>query len=121
MKKIGKLKARHSKEIKNSKMSIGFESLDRGMFNPEPCYDKVGELGVKFARCQTGWCLCEKAKVVYDFQWLDGAVYELEFSVMEWWQEQIYYGDCFLEHLPLYDYVIIVTDRRAIEIGTEIC
>ncbi|MDY3927766.1 MAG: hypothetical protein SOZ34_00150 [Clostridia bacterium] len=71
MKKIGRLKTYTSKEFENSYVSIGFECLDRDLFNPEKCYDLLAESGVKYARCQTGWAKCEKEKGVYDFAWLD--------------------------------------------------
>lgn len=74
MKKIGKLKTYSSKEIKLSPISIGFECLDRELFNPEMCYDLIAKTGVKHARCQTGWARCEKQKGVYDFRWLDSIV-----------------------------------------------
>ena len=53
MKKIGNLKARASNEIKKSKISIGFECLDRELFKPEPCYDPLQKTGVKYARCHS--------------------------------------------------------------------
>lgn len=71
MKKIGKLKTYTSKEIENSYVSIGFECLDRELFNPDKCYDLLAKTGVKHARCQTGWARCEKEKGIYDFSWLD--------------------------------------------------
>ena len=33
--KIGKIKPRKASEIKNSRIGIGFEKLDRKVFNPE--------------------------------------------------------------------------------------
>lgn len=70
----GKLKRRSSLEIRNSGVSIGFECLDREMFDPEKCYDLLAAAGVKWARCQTGWAKCEKEKGVFDFGWLDDIV-----------------------------------------------
>ena len=74
MKKIGKLKTYTSKEIKDSYVSIGFECLDRDLFNADKCYDPLAKTGVKYARCQTGWAKTEKEKGVYDFAWLDNVV-----------------------------------------------
>lgn len=68
---IGKIAPKHSSKIKNSKIGIGFEKLDRGVFDPEKAYDKVADLGVKWVRIQSGWARTEKAKGVYDFKWLD--------------------------------------------------
>lgn len=39
--KIGNVKKKHSSEIKNSKLGIGFEKLDRDVFDPEKAYDRV--------------------------------------------------------------------------------
>lgn len=70
--KIGTLKPKTSEEIKSSKISVGFECLDRKMWDDtEEIYQYVGELGVKWARIQSGWFRCEKEKGNYDFAWLD--------------------------------------------------
>ena len=74
MEKLGMLKKYTSKEIKNSRISIGFECLDRELFKPEMCYELLGKTGVKYARCQTGWVRCETEKGKYDFSWLDAVV-----------------------------------------------
>lgn len=85
MKKLGKLKTYLSNEIKESYVSIGFECLDRDLFQPEKCYDLLQQSGVKFARCQTGWAKCEKEKGVYDFDWLDSVVDNLLVRGIEPW------------------------------------
>jgi hypothetical protein len=72
-----KLRVRTSKEIAASPISIGFETLDREMFDPERTYDWIGKTGVKWARCQTGWGRTEKERGVYDFAWLDRVVDQL--------------------------------------------
>ena len=74
LKKIGRLKTKKSKHIKTSRISLGFEKLDRDMFEPEKAYDFVGELGVKYIRLQSGWQKTETQKGVYDFAWLDKVV-----------------------------------------------
>lgn len=71
MKKLGNLKIKSSSEIKESRIGIGFECLDRDLFDPERCYDLFAKTGAKFARCQTGWARTEKVKGVYAFAWLD--------------------------------------------------
>ena len=48
LKKIGKIIPKKSSEIKHSKISLGFEKLDRDVFDPEKAYDKVAECGVKY-------------------------------------------------------------------------
>lgn len=74
LKKIGKIVPKCAKEVKESRLGIGFEKLDRGMFDPELAYDKVAALGVKWIRLQSGWMRTEKEKGVYDFTWLDDIV-----------------------------------------------
>lgn len=68
---VGKLVTRPSIAIKASRLSLGFETLDRRMFVPEKTYSFVSELGVKWARMQTGWARTETKKGEYDFAWLD--------------------------------------------------
>lgn len=85
LKKIGKLTPKKSCEIKNSKISLGFEKLDRDVFDPEKAYDKVADCGVKKVRLQSGWQRTEKQKGVYDFEWLDKIVDNfLERSIEPW-------------------------------------
>ena len=62
LQKIGKIKQKHSSEIKTSKSGIGFEKLDRDVFDPEKAYDKVADIGVKWVRIQSGWAKTEKQK-----------------------------------------------------------
>ena len=72
--KIGEISQKNSKDIKFSKIGLGFEKLDRDAFDPSKCYDKISALGVKWARIQSGWAKTEKEKGVYDFSWLDTIV-----------------------------------------------
>ena len=67
-KEIGKIQPKSSSEIKNSKIGLGFEKLDRDAFDPEKVYDRVAESGAKWARIQTGWQKTEKEKGVYPKQ-----------------------------------------------------
>lgn len=95
MKKIGKIKIKPSIDIEKSFVSIGFETLDRELWNPEKCYGYLAKSGVKLARCQTGWARCEKQKGVYDFLWLDNIVDNLlSIGVQPWFN--VSYGN------PLY-------------------
>jgi len=86
MKKIGKLKAKSSKEISGSKIGLGLECLDRQMWDDtDEVYKLAGELGIKYARLQTGWCRCETVKGKYDFAWLDRSVDKLlEEGIQPW-------------------------------------
>ena len=55
LKKIGEIQPKSSKDVKNSRIGLGFEKLDRDVFDPEKAYDKVGALGVKWIRIQSVW------------------------------------------------------------------
>ena len=75
LKRIGSLVVPKSADLpETSNASIGFECLDRGLFDPDRCYDTLAAAGIKWARVQTMWCRCEKQKGVYDFTVLDGVV-----------------------------------------------
>ena len=74
LKKVGFVKAKCAHEIQKSRLGIGFEKLDRAVFDPEKAYDKVAAIGVKWIRIQSGWARTEKEKGVYDFAWLDDIV-----------------------------------------------
>lgn len=68
---IGRLPSVKSTDVKDSIMSIGFETMDRDTFDPAKVIPLLGKTGVKYARCQTGWIKCEPERGVYDFKWLD--------------------------------------------------
>jgi hypothetical protein len=51
----GHVKAIHSSQVGDSPIGLGFEKLDRGVFDPEKAYDRVAELGVKWIRIKSGW------------------------------------------------------------------
>lgn len=76
---------RHSRDIAQSSVGIGFETLDRRTFDPKWTFPLIGECGVKWARCQTGWIRCEKEKGKYDFFWLDEVVDSLAAQGVETW------------------------------------
>ncbi len=71
---LGKVRPRPATSIAASPLGVGFETLDRKMFDPEPVYPFLARLGAKWARVQTGWARCEPAKGRYDFAWLDAIV-----------------------------------------------
>ena len=111
LEEVGKLKVLSSQEIKDSPISIGFECLDREMFDAERCYEPLGKTGVKWARCQTGWNRCEQQKGVYTFEWLDRIVDSLlAQGVQPWFNvgygNKIYmkdvYSDAAVGFVPLY-------------------
>ena len=71
---LGKVKPVPSTAIEASPLSVGFETLDRKHFTPERTYAHLARLGVKWARCQTGWSRCEVARGQFLFGWLDKVV-----------------------------------------------
>lgn len=73
-KKIGRLRSRCASEWQASRLGIGFEKLDRAVFDPERAYDKLANVGIKWVRIQSGWARTEQVPGVYDFSWLDGIV-----------------------------------------------
>ena len=80
-----KVLPRTSKSIAASPLSIGFETLDRKMFDPDRTYSHLAELGVKWARCQTGWARTEQKRGEYDFAWLDSVVDNLrKIGIQPW-------------------------------------
>ena len=82
---VGKLKTLKSSEIKSSPLSVGFEVLDRKRFDPTKTYDHLAKLGVKWARCQTGWNRCEQTKGEFTFGWLDEIVDSLlKIGIQPW-------------------------------------
>ena len=70
----GKLKPRASAAITASPLSVGYETLDRQHFDPIKTYTSAAQLGVKWARCQTGWARTEKTRGQFEFGWLDEVV-----------------------------------------------
>lgn len=74
--KIGHLRVPQAREIpESSSASIGFEGLDRLLFDASPdVYARLGACGVKRARVQTMWSRCETEKGRFDFGELDAVV-----------------------------------------------
>lgn len=97
LKKVGVIKPKKSTEINKSKIGLGFEKLDRNVFDPEKAYDKVCDCGVKYARIQSGWQRTEKEKGVYDFKWLDSIIDNLFKRGIEAWICLCYGNDLYSE------------------------
>ncbi|MBQ3076133.1 MAG: beta-galactosidase, partial [Clostridia bacterium] len=85
LKKIGKLSLENTEKNRASRIGIGFEKLDRGVFDPEKAYDYVGKLGLQWVRIQSGWARTETEKGVYHFEWLDSIVDNLIQRNLEPW------------------------------------
>jgi hypothetical protein len=75
--RIGQITPRPSLQATSPRLGIGFEKLDRAVFDPEKAYDKIAPIGVKHVRIVSGWQRTEKQKGVYDFAWLDSIVNNL--------------------------------------------
>ena len=85
LKKVGQIVPKASKDIAKSRIGLGFEKLDRDVFDPEKAYPFVAQTGVKWARLQSGWQRTEKEKGAYDFAWLDSIVDNLIAIGVEPW------------------------------------
>ena len=101
MKLLGNLRIKSSLEIKEeSRVSIGFECVDRDLIDPKKCYDLLGKSGIKYARCQTGWAKTEKIKGIYDFEWLDDMVDNPLARGIEPWFNLGYGNPLYMEDVP---------------------
>lgn len=67
--KIGDVRAKSAREVKTSRLGIGFEKLDRAVFDPEKAYEPLAKIGVKYVRIQSGWQRTEREKGKYDFSY----------------------------------------------------
>ncbi len=71
---IGELKTLDSREITTSHFGVGFECLDRNMWDTKQAWPVLSALGIKWARVQTGWARTETVCGEYQFAWLDDTV-----------------------------------------------
>lgn len=88
--KIGDVKAKSAREVGTSRLGIGFEKLDRAVFDPRRAYDKLAAIGVKYVRIQSGWQRTERERGVYDFGWIDEIVDRLIADGMIPWINIVY-------------------------------
>ncbi len=111
--KVGQLRIPSAKEIpETSSASIGFEGLDRKLFNTtDDLYVKLGASGVKRARVQTMWSRCETEKGRFDFSVLDEIVDKLLAQGIRPWfcvsyGNSLYMKDCYTKaavgYVPIY-------------------
>ena len=97
LKKSGKVTPKRSLDIKKSKLGIGFEKLDRNVFDPNKAYDKLALVGVKWVRIQSGWQRTERERGVYNFEWIDSVVDNLLARGMQPWVCLCYGNDLYIE------------------------
>ena len=95
--KIGQVQPKTSLEIQHSRIGLGFEKLDRNVFDPNKAYPYVAKSGVKWARLQSGWQRTEREKGVYNFAWLDEVVDNLIAVGVEPWLCLCYGNDLYTE------------------------
>ncbi len=100
--KIGQLPRRNATQIPHSRLGIGFEKLDRALFDPKKAYDKLAALGVKWIRIQSGWKRTEQVKGVYDFGWLDDIVDNLIARGMHPWVNLAWGNDLYTRFAEQY-------------------
>ncbi len=93
--KVGKITPKKSADIKRSRIGLGFEKLDRDIFDPEKAYPYVAQSGVKWARLQSGWQRTEREKGVYNFDWLDKIVDKMIAMGVEPWLCLCYGNDLY--------------------------
>ncbi len=60
--------------VRSEVLGLGFEKLDRDVFDPTKAYPFLPGTGVSWIRLQSGWQRTEREKGVYDFAWLDAIV-----------------------------------------------
>lgn len=85
LREIGTLATQSADGRGDSRWSIGCETLDRDYADFSKYKQYVGELGVGYARIQSGWAKCEQETGKYDFTWLDKIVNGLiEEGVLPW-------------------------------------
>ena len=97
LKKIGSLTPVSAAGFDESRIGIGFEKLDRAVFDPAKAYDKLGKVGVKWVRIQSGWQRTEREKGVYDWAWIDSIVDNLRERGMRPWICLCYGNDLYNE------------------------
>ena len=102
---------KHSRDIGRSPVGIGFETLDRDTFEPSKTFRLLGESGVKWARCQTGWMKCEKKVGKYDFAWLDEVVDGLGAEGIETWFS-VSFGHPYYTPCAQYDSLLALAASR---------
>ena len=132
LRRIGTLAVPKSSDLPvSSNASIGFEGLDRGLFEPEPAYDMLAADGsalfvyyaaFDFSYSYTGKCysartdaavsvpsgLAPARPVLVDM--LRGGVYELPAPSMSG-------GEAVFSGLPLVDYPLVLADRSAVALA----
>ncbi len=99
---VGKIIPKNSSDIKYSKIGLGFEKLDRDVFDPEKAYEYVAKSGVKWARLQSGWQRTEREKGVYHFEWLDRIVDKMISIGVEPWLCLCYGNELYSEDAKKY-------------------
>lgn len=99
---LGKMPYKRSLDIEDSPIGVGYETLDRDTFDPEPTYAFMANSGAKWARIQSGWNKTETIDGVFDFAWLDKIVDGLLGIGMKPWVS-LSYGNALHTPIPAYE------------------
>ncbi len=102
LQKVGQIIPKASSEIRHSRIGLGFEKLDRDVFDPKKAYPFVGMSGVKWARLQSGWQKTERQKGVYNFAWLDEVVDNMLSVGVQPWLCLCYGNDLYTDYAKKY-------------------
>lgn len=85
--RIGAIAPRDAADIDGSTFAVGGETLDRDFARFSAYRDFLGPLGAQQIRLQGGWERVEQTPGVYEFEWLDEAVFgAVEQGVEPWLQ-----------------------------------
>ena len=79
------VRARNAAEIESSWFSVGAETMDRDYTLYEEWKEYLDPLGITTARLQAGWEKTEQEPGVYDFNWLDDIVFDMDDRGVEPW------------------------------------
>jgi len=82
---VGRVHARHARDIAASNWSVGAETMDRDYTIYANWREYLGPLGVKKTRIQSGWAKTEKQRGVYDWAWVDEIVLDMVRQGVEPW------------------------------------
>lgn len=87
---VGRVAAKHARDIEASPWSIGGETIDRGFTVYSNYRAYLGPLGAKRLRLQAGWAKCETKPGVYNWEWLDAIIDDAKSQGVQPWVELSY-------------------------------
>ena len=87
---VGTLRPKAVGEISSSRWTIDCAGMDREHVDWRAIREYVAPLGIARMRQQAGWARCEREPGVYDFAWLDQAVFDAKAMGVDTWLELSY-------------------------------